>query len=398
MLFGYIVLSIAACIPIRNQDALTNATIITPEVVPTEINNINILIQESITPTVQSKIVTTQLNHLSVEPENQEFTVTETIIPTIAKLPTVSTNQDGIHLDKIDLDVEGNISDLKWSSDGRFLKMTISSYNKTGDFIIKTFQYSLIEGYIEANPASEILYSHDWEHLAIKSFAFKGSLSPDGQRVLFSRMSPDYSPDPDDIGSKPIEVWIAKKDRTEPVKLGGPYSNCQNLSNVIWFNRENKIIFVCGYDGPPSIFIANTDGSNTTYLDETVGISLDLGLSWMAISPDEKWLAFTDFFGSLKIINLESNEIKTIPFGFAPYWSFDSKRVFFIKNLNEMPSQIEGIFAYNIDSDNYYQILTSPVIGTDGKQLEIFPGEIAVSPVGNAIAFWSEGLWIASWN
>lgn len=319
----------------------------------------------------------------STEPQVR---ATETILP---------INNDGILLENLDIHGEWNISGLIWSNEAKILKLTRFSSNQKKDYIIESWEYIFPRGEIKSN-TFKINHAEKWDRLELDSFAYESAVSPSGQWVIFTKISQETTPKTSEISPTPVEIWIARIDGSNAIKIGGPLPGCQNMGKVIWIEQEKKIIFTCGFDGPDLLYIANTDGSKISYLDEIVGISLNVGFKWISISPDQTRLAFTDYYGVLHIIKLDGIESQEIPFGLAPYWSYDGERLFYIKGSDVMFAHINGINMCEIKSGTESQILASPVIGPDGEKVSISPGPIAVSPMENSIIFYSNGFWLAS--
>jgi hypothetical protein len=202
----------------------------------------------------------------------------------------------------------------------------------------------------------------------------------------------NYTPAPNEFHLPPYEIWTARSDGSNALSLG----KCWYVGQVVWFDQERKIIYSCGYEGPPEIHVASVDGTSSTWLNDMTAFE-GLLSGWMALSPDEATLALTDEVGRLQIVPLDGSPIQYIAqWGTVSSWSSDSRRLYYLQGTGGSFDQ-PALYVYDVDAGTSTRLFSSPLHTSDGMTIEI-PLGITISPIRNAAVFYQfQGLWLVTW-
>ncbi len=151
-----------------------------------------------------------------------------------------------------------------------------------------------------------------------------------------------------------------------------------------------KIAYVDDSTGEEQIFLANADGSSPKQLTKETE-----GQIWgTRFSPDGKWVGYSDSHMRIRLVNTETNEIKTVgqvsvtwfafPFEFSP----DSKWVAFTQTVPV--TLLSSLDLYDITTGKTHRISdnraneSAPAFSSDGKYL-VFVSNRHISAVADPI-------------
>lgn len=395
---GILILFLACCQSVSRKD---NDHIFTP----TESEQTPYF-EENVPIVTKTEVLTKPTSQPKMNSEKASSTrLSDETIPnnTYSEIESAFLSND-YNLVSIEKTWQGGIREIKWNKDNEFVLFS-TYYFYEQQVVTEWWQYKLGTNKVSLTTSLSDIPQTIWDELkAVRDILSPiGTVSPSGQYFIFMRIPDDFSPDSTLSGQEPFpkEVWIAHKDGSEAIKIGGPYIDCQSIIELIWFKNEKNLFISCGNEGPSTVFFAAADGSKFVTLGELTGIiDPSIGFAGMALSPDETKLAFTDIFGTLNIIALDDGQIISIPFGLRPNWSLDSQRLYYLKGVDELFSTIKGIWMYDLDRRKEIEILPMPTYLTDGQDIQIYAGAsiFAVSPQENALIFQSQGLWLAYWS
>ncbi len=302
-----------------------------------------------------------------------------------------------VHLTRIT--EQDSIIGVRWSEDGRsVIYATERRGSAAGNWEEDWRRYEISSGAVQpVHPPFEI-DPQLWAKLNARppgpGIWFWGLLSPSGTRVVYNRLPPGYkyTPAPDEFYLPPYEIWTARSDGSNALSLG----RCWYVGQVIWLEQERKIIYSCGYEGPSDIGMVNVDGSLFVDLTGLFG-GLGVGLSPMALSPDETKLAFTDSVFTLRIAALDGSEIRSVAqWGYAPNWSPDGRRLYYQQG-QDLSGDVD-IYVYDLGTGVSTKLVPSPLRAFDGVPVSIPVGGLVVSPLENAAVFENQGLWLVTWS
>lgn len=291
---------------------------------------------------------------------------------------------------------QSKIAGARWSRDGQ--SVVYATWQEHRGIVGEWWEYEVSTG--ERHPIQPPfdLNPQIWTQLEAsyvdETFIwFEGGLSPSSTRVVYNRLPPGhtYTPAPNEIYLPPYEIWTARSDGSDALRL----DYCYHIGQVIWLDQEEKVIFSCGYEGAEDIIMANVDGSSKVDLTAVFG---GLGLSHrMALSPDETKLAFPDSIGRLQIASLDGSEVRPIArWGYMPNWSPDSRRLYYQK-ADRYTGPVD-IHVYDLDTGTDTKLVSSPILAPGGTEISI-PIGIVVSPLENAGVFHQfQGLWLVTWS
>ena len=313
--------------------------------------------------------------------------------PTPTRQPAVTTAAPTLDKFRTKQITEQPVAGAYWSEDGQ--SVVYATWGEHQGIIKDWWKYDTSTGnYYLIQPPFD-LNSQIWERLAAsyvnETFIwFGGGLSPSGARVVYNHLPPGYSstPDPDDFSLRSCEVWTARSDGSEAIKL----QDCPGIIQAIWFDHERKVLLSCSYEGAAEVSVANVDGSSHSLLLGGLSVSHQI-----ALSPDEKKLAFPDTLGTLGIAFIDGGEIRQISrWGYMPNWSPDSRRLYY-QHLEKFGDYFAEIRVYDLDSGTDTLLIPSPEYTSDGTGVSIPVGIFAVSPLENAAVFENRGLWLVTW-
>lgn len=318
-----------------------------------------------------------------------------TSVPT-SQLVTATIEEIEVHLTRIT--EQSHIIGVRWSEDGQSLVyVTGQGGNTAGDW----WEYEVSSGEVHAAQPPFELDPELWVELEAQPVDmgmlwFRGALSPSGAWVAYNRLpvGHTYTPAPNEFYLPPYEIWTARSDGSQASRIG----RCYRAGQIVWFDQERRIIFDCGYEGPPDIVMANVDGSSAEYLNDVTAFRGSLGFGWMALSPGETKLAITDASGMLQIVPLDGSEVQAIArWGSVSNWSSDNRRLYYLQGKDDFFDQPE-FYVYDVDTRTSTKLFSSPLRTSDGVLIEI-PTGVAVSPLENAAVFHQfQGLWLVTWS
>lgn len=146
---------------------------------------------------------------------------------------------------------------------------------------------------------------------------------------------------------------------------------------------SSKIIFCSKRDGSNQIYTMNLDGSNQTRISKSSESKY-----WPRVSPDGKYIVYTNEKYELYLCNIDSSYLEPISDPkekcFTPSWSPDSSKIVFSStrggNKDNRGNRAEDIWLYNLDDSSTIQL-------TNTKYSDMTP---CFSPDGEKIVFTSE--------
>jgi dipeptidyl aminopeptidase/acylaminoacyl peptidase len=330
-----------------------------------------------------------------------ESTKTRQVLTPTYQPPTLAStcrSSDEVRLVQI---TEESVDYIYWSEDGQLVVYgTRLVIDEQGGKTRTWWEYDVERGrrHRVAPP-----FSVDDQILEQLRAARRVQISPSGEYVLYMRVSPgydNYTPTPEEgPWGPPVEVWAARSDGSQAWKLYGPDASCRTLGDAVWFDRERKVIFGCGYEGPSMVLVARVDGSSVAGLRAETAFTDSLGYEGMALSPDETMLALTGTFGKLQVVPLDGGDVWYVaPFGFSPRWSPDGQRVYYMRTMEEFDDSAD-IHMYDLNTGTDTKILSSPLCTSDGTELYMRQFPFAVSPLENAVVIFASGsLWLVAWS
>lgn len=125
---------------------------------------------------------------------------------------------------------------------------------------------------------------------------YDASWAPDGARFAYTRVG--QTP-----GQGNLDVYIAKADGTDPVKLAGDEGKLSHEEYPAWSPSGKRIAFSSTYEGNQEIFAVDVDGGNRVRI--TSDPAIDGHPAW---SPDSKRLVFsTNRWGDLEIAVVDAD-------------------------------------------------------------------------------------------
>ncbi len=287
--------------------------------------------------------------------------------------------------------LDERVENVTWSEDSAALLFTTRQSNAEGAWKDAWWRYDVASG--ERAPA-EAPYPGVpdalWEQLGAYNPGPFAYVSPDGQRLLYTRVFSQPEPPP---GAPPIpqaQVWMADGDGGNARALGKNLI-CPSINRPQWM-AEGGVIFSCGYEGPAEIIWAGPGASPEIR-------RFDVGLEGeMALSPDEKHLAAIVLYQETRVINLESGQlVANLPGSYAPVWAPDSRSLYFTREVTPDNYFEREIFVYDLDTGTLTSLLRSPfrAPGRD-EPYAVFAGPVAPAPSGAALTFHASpgGLWL----
>jgi len=294
---------------------------------------------------------------------------------------------------------DGSVDRAYWSENGQSV-IYGTGYDEGGRKIRTWWEYNVGQDDLHRVAPPTDMDDRVLEQLGARR---RVQISPSGDYALYMRVSPgyeNYTPEPEDgPWGPPVEVWAAQSDGNRSWRLYGPDGSCRTLGDVVWLDRERKVVFSCGYEGPPMVLVAQVDGSSVIGLGAMTAFTDSLGYAGMALSPDETMLALTGQFGNLQIVPLDGTAVRHIArYGFSPSWSLDSRRVYYMRTEKEWGDSAD-VYMYDLDIGTGIGILPSPLCTPDGTELHLLRFPLAVSPSEKAaVVFASGSLWLVTWS
>jgi hypothetical protein len=390
--------ALGACSGMR--DGLVTAASVSPSPEPTTTRRIpaatSVSFDSEPTQSRQSPTATT------VSTGSEPTKTRQALAPTRQSPTAASTCRpsDEVGLVKITRAYEEYVSEVYWSENGESVRYATLVIDEQGKEMRTWWEYD-----VERDNRHEIASPFDWDDWIWKQLGAKhrGKISPSGEYILYMRVSPGYDNYTPASGEgpwgPPVEVWAARSDGGRAWKVYGPYGGCRTLGDVVWFDEERRVVFDCGYEGPSTVLIAQVNGSSVVALRGTTAFTDSLGYAGMALSRDETMLALTGQFGNLQIVPLDGSDVRHIArYGSSPSWSFDSRRVYYMRTEKEWGDSAD-IYMYDLDVGTDTRILPSPLCTPDGTELYMRQSPFAVSPLENAAVIFASGsLWLATWS
>lgn len=315
--------------------------------------------------------------------------------PTLTRQPVMATPTAPYEdIQVVRVTEQDKIAGMCWSDDGR--SIIYATWGERREVIDEWWEYEVsaherypIKPPFDLDP--QLWDQLEASHVDEAFIWFRGGLSPSGARVVYNRLPPGYNhtPAPDDFSLPPYEAWTARSDGSDAVRL----QSCPYISQAIWLDQERKILLSCSYEGGGGVSIANVDGSPP--VDPLEGLTVS---DWVALSPDETKLAFSDAFGTLHIAFLDSGETRSVrQWGYLPNWSPDSRRLYY-QHLREFTDRFADIRVYDLDTGDDTLLLPSSIHTSDSTGVSIPVGTFAVSPLENSAVFENRGLWLVTWS
>lgn len=231
------------------------------------------------------------------------------------------------------------------------------------------------------------------------------SISPSGKWVVYSRQSPSYTPPPCPMGPclPPMELWVARIDGSEPVKVSdlerGTY--CGGLG---WFDVEQKALLSCGYEGPGYFAVVDLQSRTLTKLDEIISQQMR-HLDWAVLSPDGARLAANGFVSrsvELQVAPLDNSPGVNLGQGaVALQWSSDSQRLYYLQRFAPDQCAPAAIHVYDFPIGRDRIVLGPEVVLSPTRRVTlnacdhsflISPSEDAVLLVLDESGSWIVGL------
>ena len=202
--------------------------------------------------------------------------------------------------------------------------------------------------------------------LAGTETAFEPAISPDGRRIVFSRVTT--------LGVTGVYIMNVDGSGMTPVVEGLLFN-----ASPEWSPNGCQIAFTSTRDGPfgpyARISIINADGTGLRQVSPEIGandFAFDEGPTF---SPDGTRLAFTRN-GVLQVIHVDGTGMTPLSnedFAGSPSWSPDGQRIAYLGGFPQ------GIHVRNADGSNLVEVTTAPPEAFDG-----WPGW---SPDGGQLVF-----------
>lgn len=201
-----------------------------------------------------------------------------------------------------------------------------------------------------------------------------------------------------------LELWIAETATSRKFKVGEFENPAIYLSDIDWFDNEQKIIFAGNFEGPGSLYMIDVLSRTVTSLD----VATEGGST---LSPDGKTLAVVVFendgTNNLSLFSVQDHALTLIkriePFWIFQFqWSKDGKVLYY--DVSDADGHLVEIRAYNIETGS------SSVVIDDFSLIEGFrkyerddvyvaskyylSSAFAVSPTGDKILFGLNDLYL----
>ncbi|HLY98324.1 MAG TPA: hypothetical protein VKT33_04585 [Candidatus Angelobacter sp.] len=217
--------------------------------------------------------------------------------------------------------------------------------------------------------------------------AFQGSLSPDGQKIVFgSAQALDGSNSFNTNFAN--NIWVMNPDGSSPHPLTSFTFALEVAEEPIWSNDGSKISFISNgaLDGSDTsnmninLWVMNPDGTNRTPLTKLTSADGNSVLA-SAWSPDSKRIAYISG-GNIWVINADgtgNSQLTTFTntaTGSSPSWSPDSKQLVFASNNPIGITNNFNIWLINSDGSGLVPLTKYSLAGTSDNG-----GPGAFSPV-----------------
>ncbi|CAG0936836.1 hypothetical protein TFLX_05732 [Thermoflexales bacterium] len=228
------------------------------------------------------------------------------------------------------------------------------------------------------------------------------SVSPSGTWVIYSRMSPIYTPPPCPQGPclPPMELWLARVDGSESFKVSnlelGNY--CVGLG---WFEAEHKVLLSCAYEGPGHFIVADLTTHELIDVDKIIGEPV-IALEMAVLSPEGTRFAVNRMVTrtvELQAISLTDSAIINLGQGaIAPQWSIDGQHLYYWQRLIQDQCTPAAIHVYDFATGKNRIILGLEVVLslTQHVTLDACEHTFLVSPTEDAVllVLGESGSWI----
>lgn len=228
------------------------------------------------------------------------------------------------------------------------------------------------------------------------------NVSPSKKWVIYSRVSPVYTPVPCPKGPcfSPMELWLARVSGSDPIKVSDLGSGEYCIAEG-WFDAENKVVLDCGYEGMGRYVVADLKNRSMTNLDDVVGEHI-VSLEGAILSPDGTRLAVKSLASvpvNLLVVSLDGSSIMNIGQGIAGLqWSSDGQRLYYLQRLklDQCASAVIRVHDFSIDQD---KIVLGPEVVLSSKQrvtLDTCDHSFLISPAEDAalLVLGEAGSWI----
>ena len=231
------------------------------------------------------------------------------------------------------------------------------------------------------------------------------SISPSGKWVIYSRVSPSYTPSPCLKGPclPPIEVWVSSIGGSEAFKVADATEHGTSCMGLGWFDQERKALLMCGYEGPVHFVVADMQKLVLTKLDDLVKQHI-ITLDWAELSPDGAKLAVNN-------IVTKSVELEVFPLGGSAkldlgpaaqaHWSADGQRLYYLQRVAPDKCAPAAIHVYDFATTQNKVVLGPEVVLSSAQRVTldacdhaflVSPAEDAVLLVLNESGSWFVGL------
>lgn len=228
------------------------------------------------------------------------------------------------------------------------------------------------------------------------------NVSPSKKWVIYSRVSPAHTPPPCPQGPclPPVELWLARVDGSESIKISDLGRGDYCLANG-WFDAEDKVLLSCGYEGPGRFVIADLKNRTLTNLDEIIGQHI-ASLEWPVLSPDGTRLAVKNLASvpvNLLAVSLDGSSIMNLGQGIAGLqWSSDGQRLYYLQRLKLDQCASAAIRVHDFSTGQDRIVLDSKVAlsPTQGVTLDACDHCFLISPAEDAalLVLGEAGSWI----